>query len=278
MPHPFDATLKDLISVYPHDWLRQLGLPVQVPVETANVDLSTVSADADRVLRVHADPPWLIVVELQAARDPDLELRGLQYFTLVKRREGLPVHLVVVLLRREADNATLKGRVRYDNPTGLSSVERVYQVVRLWEMPVQPFLQGGLGTLPLAPLADLPREELPGVIRHMERRFREEAAPEEAATLWTASYILLGLRYPKDQVGQLIREIRGMKESVTYQAIIEEGATAEAQRILLRQGNRRFGQPDERVKRRLESVTDLQRLEDLSERLLDVSSWEELLS
>jgi hypothetical protein len=76
-----------------------------------------------------------------------------------------------------------------------------------------------------------------------------------------------------------------MKESVTYQAILEEGeakgrsegAVAEAKTFLLRLGQIRFGSPDARVRSAVDAITDLERLEGLGERLLSVASWEELL-
>ena len=64
-----------------------------------------------------------------------------------------------------------------------------------------------------------------------------------------------------------------MKESVTYQAIIEE----EARKMLLLQGRSRFGKPSPQVVAALNALTDVSRLEELGVRLLNVSSWEELL-
>ena len=80
-----------------------------------------------------------------------------------------------------------------------------------------------------------------------------------------------------------------MKESVTYQAIIEEGkavglaeglaegAVAEARKFVLLQGNSRFGSPDSHSEAALSRIDDVRRLEDLGVRLLNVESWEELL-
>ena len=77
-----------------------------------------------------------------------------------------------------------------------------------------------------------------------------------------------------------------MKESTTYQAILAEGRAegraegqaVEARKILLRQGSKRFGPPDARARAAVEAITDIDRLEKLTERLLDVSSWDELLA
>jgi hypothetical protein len=72
-----------------------------------------------------------------------------------------------------------------------------------------------------------------------------------------------------------------MEESVTYQEIIrkgaERGAIEELRKVLLLQGRKRFGPPTPATKAAVESITDLERLESMSERLLDVNSWAELL-
>jgi hypothetical protein len=92
----------------------------------------------------------------------------------------------------------------------------------------------------------------------------------------------MGLRYPEALIAQLLEGVREMEESVTYQAIIKRGHEAgrveEARAILLRQGARRFGPPSSDVQSALEAITAIERLEQLSERLLDVESWEELLA
>jgi hypothetical protein len=52
----------------------------------------------------------------------------------------------------------------------------------------------------------------------------------------------------------------------------------EARAILLRLGTRRFGEPPDQTRAALEGITEIERLEALSERLLDVESWDELLA
>jgi predicted transposase YdaD len=76
-----------------------------------------------------------------------------------------------------------------------------------------------------------------------------------------------------------------MRESTAYQAILDEGRAEgeakgraeEARKLLLRQGHRRFGPPSAVQEAALVAITDLDRLERLSDRLLDVGSWQELL-
>jgi hypothetical protein len=76
-----------------------------------------------------------------------------------------------------------------------------------------------------------------------------------------------------------------MKDSVTYQAILEEGeamgvakgAINEARKLLLLMGANRFGPPDRPTQATLKKLKDVQRLEKLGVRLLSVGSWQELL-
>jgi predicted transposase YdaD len=134
----------------------------------------------------------------------------------------------------------------------------------------------------MAPLAEASPDALPEVIRQMEARIEQEASPDEAGVLWTATYVLMGLRYSRKMATALLRGVRAMKESVTYQAIVDEGRAegrlTEARAILLRQGRKRFGPPSMEVRGALEAITSIERLELLAERLLDVESWQELLA
>ena len=68
-----------------------------------------------------------------------------------------------------------------------------------------------------------------------------------------------------------------MQESVTYQAIVEEGEIKGVRMVMLRQGKRKFGRPPAAVAKALAGIEDLDRLERLSDRLLPATSWQELL-
>jgi hypothetical protein len=73
-----------------------------------------------------------------------------------------------------------------------------------------------------------------------------------------------------------------MKESTTYQAIVEEGRQEErpreARRILLRVGETRFGGPPTTDQQSvIDAINDAARLEDLVVRAGQVGSWAELL-
>jgi predicted transposase YdaD len=92
----------------------------------------------------------------------------------------------------------------------------------------------------------------------------------------------------------MILGIRGIEESSVYQDIFAkgeakglaegraegfaEGRTEEARQAVLQLGRKKLGQPDEEVRMRIAAIADVDRLNSLLERILEVASWEELLS
>jgi hypothetical protein len=73
-----------------------------------------------------------------------------------------------------------------------------------------------------------------------------------------------------------------MRDSVTYQAILdegrEEGQIQLAHKTLLRQGTRRFHEPSEEIRLRIEALANIEKLENLLDRVIEVQSWEELFT
>jgi predicted transposase YdaD len=148
-------------------------------------------------------------------------------------------------------------------------------------VPAEKWLSGGLGLVPLAPLGAVQPEELPGVIAQMKKLLGRKVAPAQAADLWSATYILMGLRYERALIQNLLQGVVTMKESVTYQAILQEGEAKgeieEAKKILVLQGRNRFGEPPVQALAAIAAVSDVKKLEDLSVRLLGAASWQDLL-
>lgn len=289
MSKPFDATTKHLIEGHPKDWLNYLGLPVR-SVTVIDADVSTVTADADKVLRVEADPPYIAHFDLQADYNPRMNERFMVYNVLLGYQHDILVRTIIFLLRPAADGPLMRAPLQRQFPAETPYLQFGFRVVRVWEQPVQTFLQGGLGTLPLAPISDVTPEAVPSVIRQMEQRMEAEA-PNDAGELWASTYILMGLRYPPEFAGRLLKEIAKrfglkMKESSTYQEIKNEGRvegqsegrTAEARAVLLRLGSKRFGAPTTPVQAAIDALDQIETLDLLIDRILDVESWAELLN
>jgi hypothetical protein len=290
---PFDAATKHLFGADPGTWMAYANLVPDGPLRVLDTDLSTVSAAVDAVVRVDAPTPWLVDFEFQSSHDGALASRLLRYNVLLGDRHSLPVLTVVILLRPEADGADLKGVFHRRLPNGRLCHEFHYVVVRAWEKPLEDVLTGGVATLPLASLANVSREAMPEVIRRVDERLSREVSSAEAETLWTAFFVLMGLRYPPEYTKPFLDGVRAMldlRDSSVYQIILEEGreegreeGIAEGEikgaiQVLLRLGRDRFGPPNTDVVAALEAIPDLVRVMELTDRLLKVSSWDELLS
>jgi len=288
VPKTYDATTKYLLEADPGAWLALAALAPDGPLAIVSPELSTVTAGADGVVRVEAPDPWLVHFEFQSGWDGTLPDRLMRYNVLLGHRDGLPVQSVAVLLSPAAESPALTGVLRRHLPGGRLYHEFHYLVVRAWREPVEALLGGGLGTLPLAPLAAVPREALPGIIRRMEERIGRELTPAQGAEFWTSTYVLMGLKYPGALAERLLQGVRSMENSVTYQAIVAKGLAAGLaagriegeRRVLLRQGRARFGPPDAATSAAIEALDDPDRLEALADRLLDasVTDWTELLA
>ena len=80
-----------------------------------------------------------------------------------------------------------------------------------------------------------------------------------------------------------------MRESTTYQATLQEGrdegiakgrregAETAVRETLLRMGTRRFGDAPQPILDALAAIHEVERLEQIAVRLLEVENWEELL-
>ena len=69
-----------------------------------------------------------------------------------------------------------------------------------------------------------------------------------------------------------------LEDSATYQLIHQRGAIAEAQRILLAQGRKRFGPAAGATETAILGITDRDRLERMAEHVLDATGWDDLLA
>jgi predicted transposase YdaD len=288
----YDPAIKALVETEPESWPTLFGRPTG-PTEVIDADIATVSGAADKVLRVSADPPYLLHLEFVAGHDAaalpqKLHVRN----ALLEDRHDMPVRSGAVLLRREADSPQLTGVYERGFPGEELYLTFRYQVVRVWRLPPEPLLTGGLALLPLALVSAVTESELPGIIQRMGRRLNARRGRRQAQVIWAAAYILLGLRYTPALASQIFRGVVSMKESSTYQAIVEEGrvegiaqgmakglangAVAEAKKVLRLLGDEAFGTPDSATAAAIEQLDNLVRLEDLLRRVRTAASWREL--
>ena len=218
---------------------------------------------------------------MQASHDKPLPRRTWRYSALLDCKHDLRVRSVVILLRPEADSPSLTGLLDLRLPDGTPICQFHYGVIRAWQQPVEPILKADPWILPMALLADVAPEGIRGVIQRIDERLIAETTPETAGTIMKAAFLLAGLRFPRETAEKLFEGVRPMswlEESSTYQMLLDRGRIDEARRLLLLQGEIRFGPPDGPVRTAIDSLGDLEQLERLSRRLLATTSWSELLA
>lgn len=228
MTKPYDATMKTLLDEFAIDWIGWLaprfGLPATTEAEPLDVDLSTVQLEADKVFRLKHPANGLLHIEPQTAHDLTFPDRILAYNVMLERKYGGPVHSIALLLRPQAQATNITGHIqrRYDD-------ERIYlqfqyEVIRVWELDLEPLMRGNIGAIPLALLTDQARGRLPELVDRIDERLRAEPVDDTTRRLLlTSSYILLGLRYDREEIRSAFVRVNGMKDSTTYQAILQEG-------------------------------------------------------
>jgi predicted transposase YdaD len=272
----FDATLKHLVELYPEHWLHLLQVDPEGAVSVIDADVSTVTAVADKVIRVDEPEPWLLQLEAQASYDPTLPGRLHLYSTLLSRRHDLPVRSVVLLLRPSADGTAMSGHWAREHSRFGHYLDFKYDIVRVWQLPSDFLVNAGIGVAPLSVLSDDATEKLPTIIQMSERLASDLAGSRVAAEIVAAEFILLGLRHDRAFIEALFHRVSKMQESTTYQAILEEGEERGVRRSILHLGTRRWGTPSAEIEQRLASVGEMDQLEALLDRLQTAESWSEL--
>jgi len=112
------------------------------------------------------------------------------------------------------------------------------------------------------------------IVERIEARLVAETTPENAARLLQAAYNLTILRLPRASRSEIFRGVGIMKTG--YEELVEEGIK-QTQKLLLRLGGKQFGAPSADVENSIKSINDLERLEQLTEAVLQAKDWQELL-
>ncbi len=285
MAKPFDATLNSMIDAGPGDWAahfaRLAGIPPGpgVPLDT---DLAT-TVQADKVFRIDGARPSLLHLELVTSSRLGYPRQLMRYNTLINHQHDLPVETVLVLLRPAAQASDQTGVYRRAGVNGNVIAEFRYHVERVWERPVDFWLNGGVGLAPLALVTDEAEADLGSALSRLQGCLRDHGTDAKVTkSLLGSSYVLCGLRYERERIRNLFQNVSMlMEESTTYQEIIEKGEARGIPKgertMLFRLGARRFGPPSPAISAAMNAITDPARLESLADRIFDATSWDDLL-
>ncbi len=286
MPKPYDAVTKFLFDNFLADWLEFSTRRASGRVEIIDADLATVTADADKVVRVEDSQPWLFHVELQASRDDRLGERLHWYNALLEYKHQLSVHTQLILLRREADSPACQGV--FERCFHGESPYRWfrYEVTRIWQLSSKTLSEGSWGLFPLAPLCDDAVGKLEPLIDRMGERIRREVQDRnQQGSLWTATEVLMGLRYEPAVVEPLMQRVMTMEESATYQAIVRrgvnqgvlEGKIQTLREVIEEVAAEKFGTLPPEFNRRLATIQDPELLRKIRRKVSGAETWQAIL-
>jgi hypothetical protein len=236
---------------------------------------------ADKLIRVDNPPggcgAYLAHVEFQSSADSALDVRVLTYNALTRRRHVLPVWSAVFLLRPQALVPGVTGRV-VDQLDEIARLDFSCHLMRVWELATSDVLSGGLGILPLAPITAVTESDLPPVIEKVRQRLGSEMPAQQGREFMLVMRVLMGLRYQEKVTESLMQSIVEMTDSVEWQKIFRSGKVEGERSILMRQATQRFGTPPDAILNRFRSIDNADELDRLALKLLNSSSWEDLLS
>ena len=257
-----------------------VGLPATIQADTHGTAFTSINVQADKVFKLRAPHRGILHLEAQASWDDDLLSRLLLYNVQLWYHNRMPIHTIVLLLRREANMPDLTGRMQLEWAPNVNWLDFTYRVVRLWEFPAATFLNGGVGTLPLALLTDDAAPQIPAVMREIDHRLKEPNVSNDSMKLiWEMSYWLMGLRFDNIQINDWFKGVPGMEESSTYQFVLNKGeAKGEVKAShnhILALLRKRFGTVPANLEQHVRQVTEVDRLDTALLSIFDLKSIDE---
>jgi hypothetical protein len=203
----------------------------------------------------------------------------------LRAKYGGTVQSLVLLLWPGADGPAMTGE--WLMPSGQVFT---YHVTRLWERDVDEMFRGP-GTIAMAPLAKFDPARLPEIVRRMEEAIAAQPEAKTRENLWSVAYQSMGLRFPAEQVNQLLapvlpmlyqhKDFKGTLSMGYYKghsAGQSEGALQATRNWVLALGTQGLGAPEPRVAQALQTIPSVERLEQLAGRVCKAGTWQEVLA
>jgi predicted transposase/invertase (TIGR01784 family) len=212
----YDSVTKFLFETFSEDyatWL--LGRPIALTkLEPSELSLEPIRADSLIFLE---GEDLILHIESQTQPQEELFFRLLDYRVRLYRRSPLkPVKQVVIYLTQTRSSLV------YQTSFAIPGTRHEFEVIRLWEQPVELFLNRP-GLLPLAPLARTADREQ--TLRQVAETIDGIGDRTYQSTIAASTAILSGLVLNKGLIKQILRRDI-MRESPIYQEILEEGKQA----------------------------------------------------
>jgi hypothetical protein len=198
----------------------------------------------------------------------------------VKESKDCQVLTVVLLYWPGADGPAVTGF--YKIPGG-GIYE--YKVDRLWERDLEETLKVR-GAMMYATLCKYPLEKASEVFARIEEAVEADPDPEMRENLWTINYMCAGLRFKAEEVNRMwAHRLDRLFMVSAHSAILSSGFYAGKHRAqqdvlvsttirwILTIGTKRFGKPSEELTSVLNSMSNLERLEQIASRIIKATDW-----
>lgn len=270
------------------EWLDTELLPDPPEGTRHHLDLVARVRTRENVPGRQPDEPdrWLALVHIEIEspdRTTGIKPRLPRYYIHLREKTELPVLPIVLYLKVGLDGI---GVDTYEERFWeLRTLAFEYLYVGLPGLDGVQYVQGDnwLGVA-LAALMRIPPDRAAWLGAEALRRLTDAPLSEQKKFLLAECVqAYLPLDEPQKQeyerllLGEPYTEVRAMNKTV-FEEGLEKGIEKGMQIILLRQGSKRFGPPSEGAEARIRSVQDISRLEELTDRILEVHSWQELLN
>ena len=221
-----DNTCKYLVEQYPAAFVRWLlsTEPVNIQVLKTELSLEPIRADSLTLLQTANQ---ILHLEFQTLpySQPPISFRMLDYWVRLKRLYWDAEIVQVAIYLKPTDSPLV-----FVDQFAEANTQHRYRVIRMWEQDPAPLLASPA----LLPFATLARSDSPAsLLAQVAQEVAKIEPIDERRNLLTCADILAGLRFEIDLIRQLFRNDL-MRESVTYQAILEEGLERGVQQGLQR--------------------------------------------
>ena len=271
----FDSNLRNLAGQYPQDFLHWLVGNNTTVQEVLDPVLVTQERRADLILRYAnmGGTSAILHLEFQRKPDADLPLRMAGYTLRIRERYGLMPQQVLIIL----EESPAASRIPNLFAEGAARIE--YQVMKLWEADPQVILSGQWpGLIPLVALMGQSQqitERLEACASVVNTRIQSKQEQEDLLTL----AVLLGSLQPGTQsaIEAFIRSRRmvDLMESPLLQKWLGEAEQKGQRQMLIRLLTRKFGTLPQSLGDKLETMTDVERLEQLADAAIDTDSLQD---
>ncbi len=209
----FDTTCRRLAEMFPADFARWLlGERISL-TELKPTELSLEPIRADSLILLQGK--FVIIhIEFQTRPDPEMPKRLADYRLRIHTKfPNKTIHQVVIYLKKT------RSKKVFQTTFEIAGMRAEFNVLRIWEYPAKELLNDP-GLLPFAVLGK--SASAIGTLRSAVQEMQKLPETTHQHETMAAAYVLAGLKLEKDLISRVIRRDI-MRESVTYQAILEEG-------------------------------------------------------